>query len=134
LTQESPLAQWIKSLEGLSLQTLIERHRVEHPTWSDLVLHRWSEGKQQLDPGFFKAGDLGWTGWREVAQKIACPTLLITATPETGGIVTPELAQMACEMNPLISVAHIPGTGHHIRFENYPAYRSAVKEFLERIQ
>jgi pimeloyl-ACP methyl ester carboxylesterase len=130
LSQESPHAQWIKSLEGLSLNALIERHRAEHPTWSDLVLHRWSEGKQQLDPNFFAAGGLGWMDWREVAPKIACPTLLITATPEKGGIVTPEVAQMAREMNELITVAHIPGTGHHVRFENYPAYRDAVTAFL----
>ena len=134
LNEESEQAQWIRSLAGLSLETLIERHRAEHPTWSDLVLHRWSEGKQQLDLNFFTAGDLGWMDWREVVPAIACPTLLITATPDKGGIVTPEVAQMAVQMNPHVSVAHIPGTGHHVRFENYPAYRDAVKAFLARIQ
>jgi len=133
LGQDSPQAQWIKSLAGLSLEQLIERHRAEHPTWSDLVLHRWSEGKQQLDPNFFTAGDLGWMDWQEVVPAIACPTLLITATPEKGGIVTPEVADMAHEMNELISVAHIPGTGHHVRFENYAAYRAAVETFLVQV-
>jgi pimeloyl-ACP methyl ester carboxylesterase len=134
LSQKSPLAEWIRSLEGLSVGELVERQRAEHPTWSDLVLHRWCEGKTQLDANFFRAGGLGWTDWREVAPKIACPTLLITATPEKGGIVTPELTRMATEMNEQISVAHIPGTGHHVRFENYPTYRDAVKAFLSRVQ
>jgi hypothetical protein len=40
------------------------------------------------------------------------------------------MAQIATEMNEQISVAHIPGTGHHVRFENYPAYRDAVQAFL----
>jgi pimeloyl-ACP methyl ester carboxylesterase len=96
-------------------------------------LHHWCEGKTQLDANFFKAGDLGWMDWREVAPKIACPTLLITATPDKGGIITSEMAQMAAEMNEQISVAHISGTGHHVRFENYPAYRDAVKTFLAQI-
>jgi len=134
LGQESPHAQWIRSLEGLSLQALIERHRAEHPTWSDLVLHHWSEGKQQLDANFFTAGDLGWMDWQKVATAIACPTLLITATPEKGGIVNPEVAHIATQMNAQISVVHIPGTGHHVRFENYPEYAAAVKAFLTRIQ
>ena len=133
LGEESPQAQWIRSLAGLSLETLIERHRAEHPAWSDLVLHRWSEGKQQLDLNFFTAGDLGWMDWQEVVPAIACPTLLITATPEKGGIVTPEVARMACEMNAHISVAHIPGTGHHVRFENYDAYLTAVRTFLDNL-
>jgi pimeloyl-ACP methyl ester carboxylesterase len=133
LNQESQHAQWIRSLDGLSLETLIERHRAEHPTWSGPVLHRWSEGKQQLDPNFFTAADLGWMDWQEVAPKIACPTLLITATPEKGGIVTPEVAQMATEMNEHIIAAHISGTGHHVRFENYADYAAAVKSFLAQL-
>ena len=71
--------------------------------------------------------------WREVAPAIACPTLLITATPGKGGIVSPEVAQMATEMNEHITVAHIPGTGHHIRFENYADYVAAVRTFLAQL-
>jgi N-formylmaleamate deformylase len=134
LGQDHPLAQWIASLEGLSLQTLIERHRTEHPTWSDLVLHRWSEGKQQLDPNVFAAGDLGWGDWREVVPAIACPTLLITADPDKGGIVTPEVARMAAEMNAHITATHVSGTGHHVRFENYNAYRDTVRAFLAELE
>ena len=134
LGQESPQAQWIRSLAGLSLEVLIDRHRAEHPTWSDLVLHRWSEGKQQLDPNFFAAADLGWIDWHEVVPAIACPTLLVTATPGQGGIVSPEVARLAGEMNAHISVAHVPGTGHHVRFENYETYLAAVRTFLDRVR
>jgi len=134
LGQDSPHAQWIKSLDGLSLEALIERHRAEHPTWSDLVLHRWSEGKQQLDPNFFAAGGLGWADWQEVVPAIACPTLLITADAGQGGIVTPEVARMAAETNAHIAATHIPGTGHHVRFENYHAYRAAVEAFLAELK
>ena len=116
------------------MEALIERHRAEHPTWSDLVLHRWSEGKQQLDPNFFAAGGLGWADWQEVVPAIACPTLLITADAGQGGIVTPEVARMAAETNAHIAATHIPGTGHHVRFENYHAYRAAVEAFLAELK
>jgi pimeloyl-ACP methyl ester carboxylesterase len=68
--------------------------------------------------------------WQQVVQAISCPTLLITADPDKGGIVTPELAEEACAMNSNLHVAHIPGVGHHIRFENYDPYRAAVMAFL----
>jgi N-formylmaleamate deformylase len=130
----NPLGQWIASLAGLSLEQLIERNRADHPTWSDLVLHRWSEGKQQLDPNFLTSGSMGRMEWQQVVPAIACPTLLITADPDKGGIVTPEVADMATRMNARITVAHIPGTGHHVRFEDYAAYRAAVEAFLAQVE
>jgi pimeloyl-ACP methyl ester carboxylesterase len=130
----NPLGQWITSLAGLSLEQLIERHRTEHPTWSDLVLHRWSEGKQQLDPNFLTSRSMGRLDWQPVVPAIACPTLLIVADPGKGGIVTPEVAEMAAGVNPQITVAHIPGTGHHVRFENYAAYRDTVEAFLAGLE
>ena len=77
------------------METLIEQQRAEHPTWSDLVLHRWSEGKQQLDPNFLTSRSMGRLDWQPVVPAIACPTLLIVADPGKGGIVTPEVADMA---------------------------------------
>ena len=62
------------------------------------------------------------------------PTLLITADPEKGTIITPEVAHVVTEMNSNISEAHIPGPGHHIRFENYDTYVDAVKVFLKEIR
>jgi N-formylmaleamate deformylase len=132
--RDSPLGKWIASLAGLSLDELIERNHAEHPTWSDLVLRMWSEGKMQLDPNFLAAGDMGRIDWREVVPAIACPTLLITADPDKGGIVTPEVARMASEWNAHITVARIPGTGHHVRFENYNAYRDTVRAFLAELE
>jgi hypothetical protein len=42
--------------------------------------------------------------------------------------------QTAVEANGQISVAHIPGTGHHVRFENYGDYLRAVRVFLAQVK
>jgi pimeloyl-ACP methyl ester carboxylesterase len=126
--------QWIDSLADLPLEQVVEQNRAEHPTWSDLVLRTWSLGKQQLDTNFFYVKDAGGMAkWQQEVRQIACPTLVITADPDKGGIVTPEVARMVQEMNDRISVVHIPGTGHHVRFENYAAYMDAVGAFLSEI-
>jgi pimeloyl-ACP methyl ester carboxylesterase len=131
--EDSPLGQWIRSLADLSLEQIVDQNRVEHPTWPDVILRRWCAAKQQLDLNFLAIRFGGQMDWQKVARSISCPTLLITAEPEKGGIVTPQVARMATEMNEHIRVAHIPGTGHHIRFENYDAYVGAVKTFLKQI-
>jgi pimeloyl-ACP methyl ester carboxylesterase len=71
--------------------------------------------------------------WQEVAKAISCPTLLITADPDKGGIVTPEVAAKAQELNPRIEVVHIPDVGHHVRFEAYEAYIDALRTFLAKV-
>ena len=130
LDENGPFYQWLKDLEHMTLDEAVARTHAEHPTWSDAVARHWTEGKMQLDLNFFSTEDASWGGWQEVVQAITCPTLLLTADVDKGGIVTPELAAAAVELNPLIQPAHIPGTGHHVRFENYPAYIEVVKAFL----
>jgi pimeloyl-ACP methyl ester carboxylesterase len=129
-----PFEQWINSLADLPLEQVMEQSRAEHPTWADLVLRTWSQGKQQLDTNFFYLKDTGRMDWQQEVRQIACPTLVIIADPDKGGIITPEVAQMVQDMNDRISVVHIPGTGHHVRFENYAAYMDAVRAFLKEIE
>jgi pimeloyl-ACP methyl ester carboxylesterase len=47
--------------------------------------------------------------------------------------VTPKVAQWAAEVNERISVVHIPGTGHHVRFEDHEAYMDAIQAFLRAL-
>lgn len=133
IAEDSPLGAWIKSLQGLTPDEVVEKLRPEHPTWSDEALRAWCEAKTRLDLNFLTTQDSSWEDWRGVAGKIQCPVLLVTADNDKGGIVSPELARMAVEINPRIRVAHIPGAGHHVRFEQYPAYMAALRAFLAEI-
>lgn len=132
--EEGPNAQWIKGLQRISLEEVMAQCRAEHPTWPEAIVRRWCEGKQQLDFTFFTAQDTLWKPWQELAPRFSCPTLLITADPEKGGIVSAAVARQAAEANPLIQVAHISGAGHHVRFENPAAYMQALASFLESVR
>ncbi len=80
-----------------------------------------------------KTGDWGRTPWREVASKITCPVLLITADPERGAIVTPESAEEAMGLLRSGKTVRIAKAGHNVRRDNYEPYRDAVVGFLGEV-
>jgi pimeloyl-ACP methyl ester carboxylesterase len=121
--------------KAMSRQALMEHKHKESPTWPADELGPWADSKQQVSLAFMDAIQIRppiGSPW-EVLAKITCPVLLVTADPEKGAIVTPESAQKAARMQPLLEVANIPGAGHNIRRENFPAYMKAVREFLKRV-
>jgi N-formylmaleamate deformylase len=128
-----PLAQWIASLEGLTVEEVMGQNRIEHPAWPDEVLRRWSEAKLQLDRAFLFREAAHPMAWPEIVDAIRCPTLLITSDPDRGGIMTPSLVQEVTSRNQSFEWVLIDGVGHHIRFEAYTRYREAVMAFLSRV-
>jgi N-formylmaleamate deformylase len=129
----SDLSHWARSLATLSVEEIVAQNRPVHPTWPEPVLRAWCEAKVRLDQGFLSAWRPGAMPWQEVVRAISCPTLLITANPDKGGIVTPKLADKARAINSNLQVAHIAGVGHHIRFEDYDPYQAAVRAFLDEL-
>jgi N-formylmaleamate deformylase len=128
--ENSSLHEFVASLENKSLDQLMNECRLEHPTWSDQVVRHWCEGKKQLDTNFLSTNWFKQMDWQTVVSKIQCPTLVITADPDLGGIVTPALSERIVQLNGLFSIGHIPGVGHHVRFGNYSAYMEVLKPFL----
>lgn len=133
LGKQTPLGQWISGLSGMTVDEIVAQERPAHPTWSEETLRLWCAAKTRLDPHFLQIADMGRMDWQDVAKAIRCPTLLITADPDKGGIVTPEVAAKATELNPRIEVVHIPNVGHHIRFEAYDAYMDVFRAFLAKV-
>ena len=130
---EHPMAPWVRNITTLTLDELIAQTRTEHPTWPEWVINTWCPSKKQVDANILAIMDINRTDWAEYIPQLACPTLLITADPEKGGIVTPAISDRVRELNQRCSVAHIPGVGHHIHFEDYEAYMKSVRAFLQGI-
>ena len=121
------------SMEKLSVQELVEKCRADSPTWQEAELQPWAESKKQLDTNILKALQVPRAEWQDVVRGIVRPTLLITADPEKGAIVTSEIAKKAAKMNSFIRVVHVAGAGHNIRRENYAEFMRAVRGFLKDI-
>jgi N-formylmaleamate deformylase len=131
--QEHPMAGWVHTCVNSTTEQLIAQCRLENPTWPEIVVQTWCTAKKRMDPNILSILRIDGSDWQEKVKTLACPVLLITADVARGGIITPQVAAQVEAMNSQITIAHIPGTGHHIRFENYLVYMDAVRSFLEMI-
>ena len=109
---------------------LIAELRVNSPTWPDAELVPWANSKLRLSFNVLNRADAPLLDWRALVQGIACPTLLITADPERGGLVSPEAAVAFRALLPHAEVVHLPGAGHSIRREQFEPYMAATTRFL----
>ena len=126
------LTEWKETIitrKTLSPEQLRAQGKVDNPLWADEEFDNWIDAKFAVSEnvvGYIHNLSLGW---EEAVSRILCPTLVITANPELGAIVTPEVASRV-QSNPNVSIANVPDAGHNIRRDRFDAYISAVKTFL----
>jgi len=123
-------ARQVEQMRAMSIEELKAMARAEHPDWPEVELGPWAESKQQHSPYHMVPPRWPRPSFRELVIKIQCPVLLITADPERGALVTPEVAAEAASLWREGRVVHIPGAGHSIRREQFAPYIEAVRAFL----
>jgi N-formylmaleamate deformylase len=131
--QAARAAAWRKEIldrQAMLGPELIAQRKREQPKWADEEFAGWLSAKQQVSPEVTQSITAARMPWPEVARRIACPALLITADVAENAIVTPEVAAAAVKLMPKGRVVRIPGAGHNIRREQFEAYMTAVREFL----
>ena len=111
-------------------EQIVARGRELHPTWADEEFGPWAEAKQHVRASFASIRTAERLNWWEALPTITTPTLLVTADPDKGAIVPPEVAQEAARLQPNLKVVRIQGAGHNIRREQFEAFIQAVRAFL----
>ncbi len=132
--QDNPMAQWVESLKGQSLEDLLEGYRKDHPDWDADLIRAMAESKKQLDPHawsviFPRMGGDKWPWWETLAG-LKQPLLLITGNPERGAIVTPEMADKVLTLKGDTQIVRFEKAGHLIRFDEPEPFLEALKRFL----
>jgi N-formylmaleamate deformylase len=116
---------------SLGREGLIAWVRAVRPTWAEEEYGPWAEAQLRVRARFGGAlRPAEQSAWRGLVPKLSCPTLLVTADPDKGSIVTPEAVAEAVRLNPLVRVVRLPGAGHNIRREQFDGYVAAVRDFL----
>jgi N-formylmaleamate deformylase len=120
-------------LKEKTREALLVDQRAEQPEWSDAELGPWADAKERFSPNVLAV--LGEENprrvdWASLLPRITCPTLLITADPDLGGIVTGESAAALKGIVPHLEIGHVPGAGHNIRRDRFEQYIEAVRSFL----
>lgn len=114
----------------MTREQIVDYGRGNNPTWDDEELWLWALGKTLVSPNVVHDTSRLLTDWRTVVPQIYCPTLIVTANPERGGLVTPETAAEITEGSANILVAYLDGAGHNVRRDQFEAYIAAVRPFL----
>jgi N-formylmaleamate deformylase len=134
--QAERAAEWRKEIidrKSMPTAALIAQRKREQPKWADEEFTDWIVAKQQVSPDVTQYITSTRLPWREIAPRIVCPALLITADVADGAIVTPEVAAEAVKLMPKGRTVYIAGAGHNIRREQFAAYMTAVREFLAEL-
>ncbi|HMN59721.1 MAG TPA: alpha/beta hydrolase [Anaerolinea sp.] len=134
---EEPFVTWAKGLRNQTLEELLVAYREDHPDWPNELLRPMCESKKQLDTTVVdtmsKRLHLERTNWLATIGSIPHPMLVFTADPDLGAIVTPQAAAKARELNPKVTLVHVPNVGHLIRFDNFPVFMNALRKFLKEV-
>ncbi len=126
--------EYLESTRGMTLDELIASGKSEHPDWDEAEWFQWAKAKQQIKPQAAQAIVSPLPPWRDIAEKISVPVLLLTGDNARGALVSPEVAQEAAKMwRKKGQVIHIPGAGHNIRREQFGPYLNAVTHFIAKL-
>lgn len=123
----------LRDLKSKSREELIAVCRAENPAWPEVVRGPWADSKLQVSLDVLRTITAPSPSWKELLPRIACPILLITADPDEGAIVTPEVAREAAETWRQGEVVRIDGAGHNIRREQFGRYVAVVTAFLAKV-
>lgn len=124
------LQELVAMYQRMTREQIADYGRGNNPTWDDEELWLWSLGKTLVSPAVVQDTSRLLNDWRTVVPRITCPTLLVTAEPARGGIVTPETASRLTATQPNLQVAYIDGAGHNVRRDQLAVYLAAVRPFL----
>lgn len=130
------MCAWFYEVKRKTRDELLETARMENPTWSEAELGPWADAKHRFSLEIARLHDPRATvpaNFPELLKQITCPSLLITADPERGAILTDEDVAALQKSVPQIKREHIPGAGHNIRREQFSRYMEIVNTFLSRV-
>ena len=100
-------------------------------------LARWARCVRQADPDTYDmvldgSSLEGWDG-ETVLRGIACPTLLLQATRELGGLMSDEDVELAKRLLPHLVHVQFENLGHALFIQQPLTVLEAVRSFLESI-
>ena len=123
----------IEKMQSQTLSEIISDRRGQAPNWSEGEFMPWAEAKHQVSPNVVEIAFSLQLPWRSIFKQIACPTLLLTADPDDGGRVPPEIADEAAALLSNGQAVYIKDAGHNIRRDQFEKYLAVVRDFLAEI-
>ena len=119
------------SVASLALQThdeIVNAGKRQHPSWHAEEFPPWAISNLQVHAEAM--ADLVMEDWADLIPLLRCPTLLVHADVDKGGMVSVQTAAAVRALNPLATTQHVLGGGHNLRREAFEDFINVVKPFL----
>jgi pimeloyl-ACP methyl ester carboxylesterase len=124
------IQEWFLSLGSMTRDELIAACKDNSPSWTEEDITLWAESKLQVNQNVAATFDQPEPAWRDTIRQITCPILLITGDPDKGAVNTSDdVQEIAANWRNGHSV-HIEGAGHVVHWDQFDAFVTAVKSFL----
>lgn len=120
----------LAGLRSLGEAGLLAHVRESAPHWEDAEFLPWVRSKLLVDMSFREHFVIHREPMHDTLTAITCPTLLITADEERGGLVSEATAAWAPGCCRTMVVAHFPGRGHSVHRDAPHAVADVMREFL----
>jgi len=123
----------IRNFHQMTLQELDVHIRKEHPNWDEDEFLQWCKSKQQVKEEVIPIIRSIVDGWEKTADRIQCPTLLLTGNPTLGSIVTPETSAAIAAKHREWTIVNFPDAGHSIQRDSYEECKRTILDFLRKV-
>ncbi|MBX3001594.1 MAG: alpha/beta hydrolase [Caldilineaceae bacterium] len=120
--------------QAMSHADLMAKGRAENPLWAADTFDTWATAKHEARMEVFNALKATPPDFRSTVARFGVPVLMITGDDARGVVVSAATAAELQALNPHLSVVHVPGAGHCIRYEQPDRVAEIVKEFLSTVK
>jgi N-formylmaleamate deformylase len=130
------LALWIEANKRKTKEELFSEVRSGNPGWSDAEIDPWVDSKLRYSPKIVQMvsmTDLPAMDFDSLLKHITCKTLLLTADPSKGSIVTEKEAAVLSQTISQLEIRHIDGAGHNIHRDQFESYMDIVQDYLAKL-
>ncbi len=106
--------------------------RWQSPGWHDSEIGPWAEAKSKVSPHVFNTPNLMTSDWWRCLGSISCPTLMLTAEPQRGALMSDRVEVQLRQTCPHIKLVRLSGAGHNIHRDQFDRFMSIVTDFFEQ--
>lgn len=124
---------WLAELREKTRDQMVADQLAATPHWGEEEINYWADSKILIHPNAVRAAYFTIDKWDTLIPNISVPTLLITAEPARGALVSAEQAEALQARVPSLQVVHIAEAGHCIRRDQPAQYEQLVRKFIEQV-
>jgi pimeloyl-ACP methyl ester carboxylesterase len=133
---EAIVANFLKGYDDyqkMTLPELMDWTWSIHPTWDEADVVPWSKARQQYSKNALEVTASLSYGWQNVAAKISCPALIMTADTEKGAILSQEYLAELLKQHPNWKSTYFENAGHSLQRDQFELSRQAITAYLKEI-